>query len=74
VFAVEPSSLFFLHKMDMFLLVEWTASLVNLTPGLVATQNLSRLVYSMTLDDNSDHEDDVIRLLNSSNVSHLLNV
>jgi hypothetical protein len=46
--------------MDMFLLVEWTVSLVNLTPGLGATQNLSRLVYSMMLDDNSDHEDDVI--------------
>lgn len=74
MFAVEPSSLFFLHKMDMFLLVGWTVSLVNLTLGLVATQNLSRLVYSMALDDNSDHEDDVIRLLNGSNVSHLLHV
>ena len=60
MFAVEPSLLFFLHKMDMFLLVGWTVSLVNLTLGLVATQNHSRLVYSMTLDDNSDHEDDVI--------------
>jgi len=74
VFAVEPSSLFYLHKMDMFSLVGWTVSLVNLTLGLVATQNLSRLVYSMTLDDNPDHEDDVIRLLNGNNVSHLLNV
>jgi len=74
VFAVEPSSLFFLHKMDMFLLVGWTVSLVSLTLGLVATQNLSRLVYSMTLDDNSDHEDDVIGLINGNNVNHLLNV
>lgn len=74
MFAVEPSSLFFLHKMDMFLLVGWTVSLVSLTLGLVATQNLSRLVYSMTLDDNSDHEDDVIGLINGNNVNHLLNV
>jgi len=48
--------------------------LVSLTLGLVATQNLSRLVYSMTLDDNSDHEDDVIGLINGNNVNHLLNV
>lgn len=57
---MEPSSLFFLHKMDMFLLVGWTVSLANLTLGLVATQNRSRLVYSMTLDDNSDREVDVV--------------
>lgn len=52
MFAVELSSLFFLHKMDMFLLVGWTVSLGNLTLGLVAIQNHSRLVSRMTLDDN----------------------
>lgn len=71
---MELSSLFYLHKMDMLLLVGWTVSLVNLTLGLVATQNHSRLVNSMTLDDNSDHEDDVIQLLNGNNVSHLRHV